>query len=174
VALVQASDLDIGNNGQFSFSIRAGDGFNYFTVDGSGKIYTTSKLDYETQQHYSLVVEVLDSGVDPLSATCLVRVTVTDGNDNAPIFHPPEVTVDVSEDASNGAAVTSVYATDADSSASGNNVVRYSQTSPVDFSVDATTGAITTAADLDRETTARYSVRLSCLHLVSSLCSQCM
>lgn len=58
-----------------------------FTIDPeSGLISTIQSLDREIQEAVGLRVVAQDLGEPPLSATCLVSITVEDVNDNEPIF----------------------------------------------------------------------------------------
>ncbi|MBZ3888533.1 Protocadherin-16 [Sciurus carolinensis] len=58
-----------------------------FTINPeSGVISTIRTLDRETQETIELRVVAQDLGEPPLSATCLVSITVDDVNDNEPIF----------------------------------------------------------------------------------------
>lgn len=58
-----------------------------FTIDSeSGVISTIRSLDREVQEAVELRVVVQDLGEPPLSATCLVSITVDDVNDNEPVF----------------------------------------------------------------------------------------
>jgi protocadherin Fat 4 len=156
IATVSATDEDTDARGAITYHVTAGDGNGIFTVGVSnGEIRTSGSPDYETKRSYSLVVQARDGGSPKLTSTCRVWIAVVDTNDNPPIFQPPAYTVDVSEDVAAGAVITTVYATDADSSASGNNAVVYSQTSTVDFNVDSASGVLTVNRLLNREATAR-------------------
>ncbi|KAF0877668.1 PCD23 protein, partial [Crocuta crocuta] len=58
-----------------------------FAIDPeSGVISTIRSLDREVQEAVELRVVAQDLGEPPLSATCLVSITVDDVNDNEPIF----------------------------------------------------------------------------------------
>ncbi|ELK25349.1 Protein dachsous [Myotis davidii] len=58
-----------------------------FTINPeTGLISTTRSLDREVQEAVELRVVAQDLGEPPLSATCLVSITVNDVNDNEPIF----------------------------------------------------------------------------------------
>ncbi|XP_030878836.1 protocadherin-16-like [Leptonychotes weddellii] len=58
-----------------------------FTIDPeSGVISTVRSLDREVQEAVELRVVAQDLGEPPLSATCLVSITVDDVNDNEPTF----------------------------------------------------------------------------------------
>ena len=55
---------------------------NYFP----GVVTILDKVDYERARMYQLTVQATDGGKPPLSNQATVNVTVTDINDNPPIF----------------------------------------------------------------------------------------
>lgn len=68
-----------------------------FQISGS-QIVRTGDLDFERVQTYIFNVTARDNGDNPLSDEALVVITVTDVNDNSPIFSPSnEYTTDVDE-----------------------------------------------------------------------------
>ena len=159
VLTLNASDADTGFNGQFDFSYVSGGGSptSAFSVSASGAITITQSLDFETTSQYSLVVRATDrarSPDSPMSSTQTITITVTDVNDNYPIFNPLVYNASVLEGTTN-AFVTFTAATDADPGALG---VRY-QILPVTvgynlFVINNATGNIFTApgANFDYET----------------------
>lgn len=151
VGNVVASDGDSGNNGKVAYSIVSGDGSTTFTVtETTGKIMTLSTIDYELKTLYSVVIEAKDNGTTSLSSRCLVKVVINDLNDNAPSFQPDDFAINIFENITVGTSVTSMYAVDADSSVSNNNVFTYITDSDT-FVIDPSTGIITTTSTLDRE-----------------------
>lgn len=52
----------------------------------AGVISIVEPLDYERAHNYILTVVATDLGVPPLSTQATVNITVTDSNDNPPIF----------------------------------------------------------------------------------------
>ncbi|NWR40461.1 PCDGA protein, partial [Tachuris rubrigastra] len=85
VGKVQATDADVGSNGQISYS------FNnvpdrireLFSVDiVSGEVRTEVPLDFEEKSKYSFGLEARDGG--GLTDNCKVQIDITDENDNAP------------------------------------------------------------------------------------------
>ncbi|XP_072486694.1 protocadherin beta-15-like isoform X2 [Notamacropus eugenii] len=85
IVTVSARDLDIGNNGQVSYSFFQGSEeiVNTFEVNPtSGEIRMRRKLDFEAIKSYEVDIEATDGG--GLSGKCTVVVQVTDVNDNAP------------------------------------------------------------------------------------------
>ena len=55
-------------------------------------------LDYERMNQYFLTVEASDGGMPPLRTTTIVKMNVTDANDNAPNFAMPVYSATLRED----------------------------------------------------------------------------
>ena len=78
---VTASDPDIGDVLTYRMAFEDPDEFH---IDkSSGALILKSALDYETKQSHEIIVEVTD---DLHVATATVIVTISDVNDNAPVF----------------------------------------------------------------------------------------
>ncbi|XP_076877989.1 protocadherin Fat 2 [Brachyhypopomus gauderio] len=87
VMQVTAVDRDGPPNDLIHYSIVSGDPQQQFTIDRrSGHITVRSALDREETTHYSLTVQAADEGLSPLSSAVQVTVTVSDVNDNPPVF----------------------------------------------------------------------------------------
>ncbi|KAH3839394.1 protocadherin beta-11-like [Dreissena polymorpha] len=84
VGVLKAEDADIGNNGQFEFSLAPLDVFLPFIVLPSGEIMATERMDREQQNRYDFSVTVTDLGAPLQSSTHTITIYVTDENDNAP------------------------------------------------------------------------------------------
>ncbi|KAJ8301925.1 hypothetical protein KUTeg_020912 [Tegillarca granosa] len=159
VKSITALDKDSGINGHIKYKIISGNGISSFRIDSvTGKITTTKKLDYEIQNFYDIVIQAADGASPSLSATTLLKVTLLDINDNPPVFIPIAYTLSVFENIRVGSTVTTVTASDADSSSHGNNAIHYSLQSSKQFKIDPSTGIITTSSILDRETTSSYDL----------------
>lgn len=113
-------------------------------------------LDRERRALYELTIRATDGG--GLFAEALVRVTVDDVNDNAPRFGLSAYGARVREDVPVGTLVAVLEAFDPDLGAGG--VVTYSlpDTDEVVFTVDATSGTLRTAKQLDFEERQVYGV----------------
>jgi hypothetical protein len=85
--------------------------------------------------------QVSDHGVPPLSATCRVRIAVTDMNDNAPTFVRPAFTFSVAENTEADRPLGRVEATDRDSEQNGRIQYRLRSGSET-FSIDQNTGRV--------------------------------
>lgn len=65
-------------------------------------------LDYEHTKSYQLLVLATDQGVPPLSSQAVVNISVSDSNDNPPIFSQKTYSVQVSEDVHVGEIILKV------------------------------------------------------------------
>ncbi|XP_050303550.1 protein dachsous [Anthonomus grandis grandis] len=116
---VSATDPDCGVNAVVNYTL--GDGFEklreFKVRSDTGEICISAPLDYETRNVYEFPVIATDRG--GLSTTAMVKIQVTDVNDNRPVFYPPEYNVSLrdggSSSSSSSSPVVVVSATDADS-----------------------------------------------------------
>lgn len=164
VVVVSASDSDVGVNAQITYSLNEesvnGLGSHEpFTINPqTGAITTTAALDRETTSAFLLTVTAKDGGNPSLSDTTDVEISVTDCNDNAPMFKVPLYQASIPEDALIGTSVVQITATDLDIGLNGR--VRYTLSDKDreegSFVVDPTSGIIRTNKGLDRETVAVY------------------
>ncbi|XP_033127144.1 protocadherin Fat 4-like [Anneissia japonica] len=129
----------------------------------NGIIRTSAPLDHENGNDvYTMTVYAVDVDAStPRTRNTQVRITVTDINDNAPVFEKDSYRVTIPENASPGSLLTSVSATDIDSS--GSISYRIINADPALFQIVSTSGELRTAAILDRETEQlyRFSVEAS-------------
>ncbi|XP_030251646.1 protocadherin Fat 2 [Sparus aurata] len=87
VMKVTATDDDGPINNLLRYSIVSGDPLQQFSIHPrSGEITVRTALDREEIPHYSLTVQAADEGDPPLSSAVLITITVTDVNDNPPVF----------------------------------------------------------------------------------------
>ena len=123
VGEVQAVDSD-PVNASLLYSILSDDNGGFIIDSLTGEIQSTRPLDREFQDIYDVVVQVIDNGVPPLSASTTVRVMVEDVNESPPMFsiHTPP-SINVSEIASVGSVILTLTASDADSNMVGFRIV---------------------------------------------------
>lgn len=88
---------------------------NMFTINRDTGVISvvTTGLDRESFPEYTLVVQAADLQGEGLSTTATAMITVTDTNDNPPIFHPTTYEGQVLENEDN-AVITTLKVTDAD------------------------------------------------------------
>ncbi|KAJ6663303.1 hypothetical protein lerEdw1_010439 [Lerista edwardsae] len=112
-------------------------------------------LDREQKDTYVMKIKVEDGGNPPRSSTAILQVTVTDVNDNRPVFKENDIEVSVPENAPVGTSVSQLHATDADLGSNAQIHFYFSgQISTLAkrlFAIDNTTGLITIKEPLDRE-----------------------
>ena len=130
-----------------------------FTIDSkSGLITLTKSLDYESgQRSYTFTVQVSDSGPPVLTSTAVVKVTVTDANDNKPVFKDATYQANVDENSPVDTIVVQMFATDKDSL--GNGEISYSivnGNSEGKFKMNPNSGLISVAEEIDRELMSSY------------------
>ena len=129
---------------------------NAFVIDFvTGNIILSSPdvLDYdEGLRAYSLTVEAFVGGT---TITASVNITLTDYNDNAPIFSSTAYEGVIAEGLPSGAVVLQVEAEDIDSGLNGD--FQYELSGTTEFFINLTSGQIITLESLDRESTFIFS-----------------
>uniref|UniRef100_A0A8C2U2H3 Protocadherin 11 X-linked n=1 Tax=Coturnix japonica TaxID=93934 RepID=A0A8C2U2H3_COTJA len=112
-------------------------------------------LDREQKDTYVMKIKVEDGGSPPRSSTAILQVTVTDVNDNRPVFKENDIEVSIPENAPVGTSVSQLHATDADLGSNAQIHFYFSnQISSLAkklFTIDNATGLITIREPLDRE-----------------------
>lgn len=155
---IDATDPDIGSNAiityQLSVVFPSLSSPSPFAINSStGRVTVSGALDHETISQYVLSLSVTD-GVNP-PTTQNLTLNVFDVNDNSPTFPTNNYYKTLHENATSGSPVITLQATDADSDQY--TSISYSFVSASsDFTINPTSGAITTAASLDWETQSVY------------------
>ena len=160
VFMIEASDIDSGDNGLLNYSITDGNINGDFKIDpGTGYIQVYNSLNRERTAVYHLEITVTDSGTPARNAIRSATVTILDINDNHPIFDHTTYHFNVSEDVPVETPVGRVTATDADTGV--NAALRYMIGSFIEgdsnhFKVDGESGVLKTSGLLDRENADLY------------------
>ena len=157
VFTVSATDTDEGSNGRITYSLAPGGVGGQFQVNSSsGEVITVGSIDREEQGSYQLEVIAMDQGSPPLSSRATLTINIIDLNDNVPVFSAAEYQFTVPEN-SPPAAIDAILATDSDLGT--NAQITYSLVSfSLQFSINETTGALSTLRPLDREQVASYNL----------------
>lgn len=149
VTAVSASGARIG------YSILEGNSDNKFKISENGHIKLNFLLDYETQpKEYTLVVQAIESIPEGFASTVKVAISVLNTNDYYPVFERGFYQATVSEDASMGASIVTLSATDCDCSQDCSCKPGQLSFVVIDdsyFTVDSDTGIISNARSLDFE-----------------------
>ncbi|KAK7016210.1 long-chain fatty acid transporter fat1 [Halocaridina rubra] len=163
VVRVMATSKDIGINADITYSVHHTTKDKYLAIHPkTGVISVAAPMDYEHVHQVVATVVAIDGGTPPLSSTALVNLTLSDINDNAPVFTLSAYMASVKEDALQGTSIVQVSASDADSGI--NSLIRYSLTGGNDdhsFHIDQDTGIITVLQKLDREKESEYELLVS-------------
>nr|XP_029518058.1 protocadherin Fat 4 [Oncorhynchus nerka] len=163
--VLSASDDDLGANGTIRFSFdpetpsSVQELFRLEVV--SGRLSTATELDREDQGSYLLYIQATDSGCPPLHSIGKVNVTLSDINDNRPVFYPVQYFANVKENEPSGSFITTALATDPD--LGGNGTVKYiiSAGDTSKFHINSNSGKITTLVPLDREEKTAYQLQVT-------------
>ncbi|CAL4061688.1 unnamed protein product, partial [Meganyctiphanes norvegica] len=152
-----------------TYTITAGTGLGYFTINDKGEVRTLRVLDRETSRGYWLTVVVADVETMPLTDICQVYVEVDDVNDHIPQTLLPAYHIKVSEDAKPGGPLMQLQALDGDLTPTNITFMFTRGNHKKTFFINQTTGLISLVRQLDREIRSLYhiSVTLSDGHLTS-------
>ncbi|XP_060751260.1 protocadherin beta-16-like isoform X41 [Tachysurus vachellii] len=167
VAIINIQDNDSGDNRKVRCSIQENVPFrlnpsikNYFSL------ITTSLLDREKELDYNITITATDGGSPPLSTSITIHLTVSDVNDNPPVFEQQSYTAYVMENNKPGTSISSVTARDPDWRQNG--TVLYSLVSseinalPVTsfLSINSDTGVIQAVRSFDYEKFRNFKVQV--------------
>ncbi|XP_039531924.1 protocadherin beta-16-like isoform X21 [Pimephales promelas] len=115
VAMLNVDDLDSGVNGQVQCFISEDIPFAITSQSRSFfSVQTEQELDRERESEYNISVICTDEGVPALSSSVSLCVTISDVNDNAPVFEKTIYEACVVENNTPGVSIFSVKASDAD------------------------------------------------------------
>ncbi|XP_056606281.1 protocadherin-9 isoform X2 [Triplophysa dalaica] len=167
-AIPSATDPDTGPNSVHKYELLNGQsafGLDIVETQEGEKwpqLIVQQNLDREQKDTYVMKVKVEDGGSPQKSSTAILQVTVTDVNDNRPVFKESQIDVHIPENSPIGTSVVQLQATDAD--VGPNAEIKYmfgAQVSPATrrlFALNSTTGLITVQRPLDREETAIHKL----------------
>ncbi|KAM9356582.1 protocadherin gamma-C5-like [Symphorus nematophorus] len=115
VALISAEDLDSGDNGKVTLQLPKRSPFTLIpSFSNNYELVTTGPLDRESFSEYNIEITATDSGSPPLSSKKTIPVSITDVNDNPPVFTQPSYNVYLKENGVPGSILYSISASDLD------------------------------------------------------------
>lgn len=149
--------LPVGGENPLRYRLRPdADAVGFSVEPETGWLYVRGALDRESREVY--VLAVLASGGSGIrTATCTVRVRVTDENDNAPRLSEERYFMSIPENRPSGEIVGRVSATDRDAGQNGRITYRL-PAQETDFSIHPHTGELSVRRSLDREHQANYQL----------------
>ncbi|XP_072006246.1 protocadherin gamma-B1-like [Engystomops pustulosus] len=116
VAVIRAQDRDSGENGEVQCIIKGDLPFELIS-SGSNfyKVVTKSSLDREIISSYNITIQASDKGSPEMTSRKVIRLDISDVNDNVPVFDKVTYTAFIPENNLPGASIFIVQATDMDS-----------------------------------------------------------
>ena len=164
-------DADVGDEGRVSLTLLPSDysdAFNltFFYDDALaltvGHLYQVDSFDRESVTNFTLPVRAIDQGNELFRRTseATIMVTVSDVNDNSPIFINSPYTARVAEDSDIGTFALLVVAEDIDSGTNA-EIIYQIDGNVNDFTIDEESGNITINANLERRRQSFYSFNVT-------------
>ena len=163
ITKVHANDRDKNDNGRVRYDLEGEDAKTLGIDPKTGVVTLRKTLDREAQDALSVAVVARDFGSPiSLSSSVMLRVNVLDENDHAPKFARSSIELQLSEASPVGKLVHMFEASDEDSGQNGRVSYFLGGTAQrSSFHLDSSTGALTLAAELDRELRDRISLVVS-------------
>lgn len=167
IPLDAAVDADVGENSLHTYSLTHN---NFFKIDvrtrtdGAkyAELLVMRDLDREVQSNYHLQLTASDNGLPPKSGSTLLKISISDSNDNSPTFDEQAYTINLLENSLLGTLIIDLNATDPDEGTNGKIVYSFSShISPKIleiFKINPENGHITLIKKVDYETTATYEL----------------
>lgn len=165
VAGITATDEDSGVNAEIYYDFYDGNQQQWFLIDHlTGLVTTRTALDREIQGTVELNVSARDGGPNPKWAYTRLKITILDENDEAPSFPQIEINATLQENIKPMKEILIMTASDYDQGTNG-SVSYYLSPSverkyPNTFTLDAITGQLSAATELDREKIPLYEIQV--------------
>ncbi|PKK21808.1 FAT atypical cadherin 2 [Columba livia] len=154
---VRALDQDQGANAEIHYSLQAGNGEGFFSIDlYSGIITVAQKLDPSRQERFTLIVKAEDQGFPQLKDSATVHVRIRPSDRTPPKFPEAEYITEISESIAVGSPLIQVSATSLSpvsyeiKDGNGDGV----------FSMNYQSGLISTQKSLDFEQVSFYQLKV--------------
>ncbi|XP_075902930.1 protocadherin alpha-10-like isoform X10 [Nelusetta ayraudi] len=166
IIMLNATDLDEGQNGQVFYSIsKVGRGkqSDMFAIDEkTGAVTNKREIDFELNNAFEIRVQASDGASSPLTSHAKLLIEVIDVNDNAPEITVTSLLNAVKEDASPGTAIALVSVSDKDKGKNG--IVNCKITNDVPFKLESNYKnyySLVVDGPLDRESESQYNISLT-------------
>ncbi|KAM4036349.1 LOW QUALITY PROTEIN: protocadherin gamma-B7-like [Anomaloglossus baeobatrachus] len=166
VALINVHDPDSGENGEVQCIIT---GDLPFELVSSGnnfhKIATKRSLDREKISSYNITIQASDKGSPQMTSRKVIRLDISDVNDNAPVFEKLGYTTFIQENNSPGASIFSIQATDIDIKDNAKitySIINRNAEDPLSYyiSMNPVTGVIYAQRSFDYEKNKEFNIQI--------------
>ena len=153
-SVIRGFSLYSNNTTPQRYSVVGGNNDGQFTIGSSnGVLRISQSLDREMTSLYTLTVRYID---ELTTIDVPVEVEVTDENDNSPTFEQSLYNVSIPETLALQGFILDVLATDPDAGENGTIFYTLEDSVQETFSLNSSTGRLTTMARLDYERQAQY------------------
>ena len=159
VIKLTAEDRDQGINGMVRYRIVDGNQDKHFRIDErSGQISINKPLDFDMEHEYNLTVRAEDLAFQSKQSDSVLKIILTDVNDNEPFFERSHYDAYLQENSPPGSKIITMSAIDFDSpryaaieySIEEESLQRY-------FSIDKTSGEVQSRVSFDYEKSSEFS-----------------
>ncbi|KAG1676563.1 Protein dachsous [Nymphon striatum] len=150
VLVVKATDPDSSENSEITYSLSNETQWLFTINNRTGVIRTTGKFDREKKSFYHFEVRATDGGrYNARSARANILISISDVNDNKPVFTKYPFTAQISENSAPGTNLLQVEAFDKDEGINSEIVFGFVNSPPRNkFFINPDTGIITTSSSL--------------------------
>ena len=152
--------LDRDANSKSEYNIISGNSTLFSLNSTTGDFFINGPLDYETEKFHEVTLRVSDAAKHRLFSQIVLKVTVTDVNDNAPVFTQPYYMLTIRENVFINHTLVTVKATDADSNENGEIYYTIEEDEISPFIIDYFTGEFRATKIFDYEEKNYYTVRI--------------
>lgn len=160
VVVLNATDLDEGDNGKVNYKIVNDFGGKFRIDTKSGRLSVASFLDFEEHAKYNIEVQALDnSKISQRIASVMVIINLIDINDNAPNILPKSLSVSIPEDIPVESVVATVSVKDLDTGLGGELEFELLD-NPKKFKIDSGSGVIRLRRRVDYEIQKVYNLTI--------------
>ena len=166
VALINVYDLDTGSSGRVTCTIPEDVPFKLVSeVKNYFMLVTDGILDREFQSEYNITVTATDAGSPSLSGLKVLKIVVTDINDNPPTFTQKEYDANILENQPVGTFVMKVKAEDTDDASNAKILYQISRDTNSEASsfltINADTGELFTSRLFDYEQSVHFQIKVT-------------
>ncbi|XP_041444722.1 protocadherin gamma-B5 isoform X12 [Xenopus laevis] len=166
IALENAEDIDIGVNSLQRYKLSINEHFLLTERTNTGssifpELVLETSLDREKENVYEIVLTAYDGGHPVQTGTALIRITVTDANDNFPMFSQEVYKVSIYENLPLNSTVLYVRAHDKDEGINSQLTYSFSSASKQainTFAINSQSGEVMTKDNLDFEKSKMYEI----------------
>ncbi|XP_077122298.1 protocadherin gamma-B1-like isoform X26 [Ranitomeya variabilis] len=167
VALIKVHDPDSGENGEVQCVITGDLPFELKSSTGNfHKIVTKGNLDRENISSYNITIQASDKGSPEMTSKQVIRLDISDVNDNAPVFEKLVYIAFIPENNSPGASIFSIQARDLDTKDNAKItyyiVARVDEEDPLSshISMNPITGVIYAQRSFDYEVQKEFNIQI--------------